>query len=159
MSEWTKIVIAVGSSLVVVGSIGVGLYFGMDRPEPPLASTTPHASATTSLTTSTTTALVTTGKTTTTTTMSTTSTVLQPAADPILAIWGGSPTKALVTNGNGDVVDIEWGNEGDVNGQSNCAIEHKNQFFILGQVSLNFSLFYIFESIKLLKPIERVTCC
>ena len=55
-----------------------------------------------------------------------TSTVSQPVADHILAVWGDSHTKALVTNNNGKVVDIEWGNEGDVTGWSRCAIEHQN---------------------------------
>ena len=139
MSKWTKIAIAVGASLVLGGS-ALGVYFGIDR-----------------TTTSTTAALATSGKTATTTT-STTSTVLlsralQPVTDHILAIWSPDlnvTIKALVTNGNGDVVDIEWGNEGDVSGWSYCAIEHKNQFFILGQVSdLIFSLFDILKTIKL----------
>ena len=128
MSKWTKIAIVVGASVALGGSVSLGLYFGIDRTETP--TTAPTARTTLNATTS------------QFQTISTAS-LQSVAVDHILAIW--SPdydvTKALATNSDDEVEIIEWDNEGEVSGYSYCSLQHKNQIFILGQVSLNFLTF------------------
>ena len=58
--------------------------------------------------------------------------------DSILTIRDHLP-KALLTNINGDVHDIKWGSSGS-SAKTLCSIEHQNQIYTLGQVSLNFPL-------------------
>ena len=54
----------------------------------------------------------------------------------LLAIWGDETTSAALINNRGDKVSVNWGQEGDVSGESQCSIQYENELFILGQVSL-----------------------
>ena len=45
---------------------------------------------------------------------------------------GEYATTALLTNSAGDVIDIEWGNVGDVSVNSLCSFMFENEYFILG---------------------------
>ena len=78
--------------------------------------------ASTSTAVSTTSALVT----------STTTIAWPNETQPTLVIWGKFETEALLTNINGDVKNLAWGNEGDVDGYSLCKLVHQNQFYLLG---------------------------
>ena len=69
----------------------------------------------------------------TTPTMTTATTPLTNTS-MILVVWDFDNTKALLTNSNGVVADIRWGNEGLVSSASLCKVVFKNQFYILGQV-------------------------
>ena len=61
-------------------------------------------------------------------------------SEPILTIWGSYSPEGLVTNINGDVGEIKWKTEGDVEIDSYCAVEHENQIYILGHgVLFNFA--------------------
>ena len=69
--------------------------------------------------------------------------VSTPVAEHILTIGDGYPTKALIINTNSmGVSKIKWDNVDDKDIYfTHCAIEHQNQFFILGH---KFDSFYSF---------------
>ena len=131
MSKWTKIAIVVGANVALAGSVGLGLYFGIDRSKTTTTASTARTTADATMSQS----------------ITSTASLQSVAADHILAIWSPNHTvsKALVTSINGEVDNIKWDNEGEVSGYSYCSIQHKNQFFILGQVSL-FHFFSLFDT-------------
>ena len=57
-----------------------------------------------------------------------------PGIDSILVLHYNDGNKALVTNVDGAVNELDWVTEGEVYLPSHCSLQFKNQMFIYGQV-------------------------
>ena len=57
-----------------------------------------------------------------------------PSFKSILVLHNKSENKALVTNVDGAVTELDWVTEGEVYSQSHCSLTFKNEFYIYGQV-------------------------